>query len=60
MTISIPKITANATVATVAEGGDPTGTTAITSAYVDATVIKKASFSTLFGGAPGSLRSELL
>jgi hypothetical protein len=29
---------------TVAEGGDPTGTTAITSAYVDATVIKKAGF----------------
>jgi HK97 family phage major capsid protein len=44
MTISIPKITANATVDTVAEGGDPTGTTAITSAYVDATVIKKAGF----------------
>ena len=44
MTISIPKITANATSATVAEGGDPTGTTAITSAYVNATVIKKAGF----------------
>ena len=44
MTVSIPKITANATVATVAEGGDPTGTTQITSSYVNATVIKKAGF----------------
>jgi HK97 family phage prohead protease len=44
MTVSIPKITANSTVATVAEGGDPTGTTQITSAYVNATVIKKAGF----------------
>jgi HK97 family phage prohead protease len=44
MTVSIPKITANSTAATVAEGGDPTGTTAITSAYVNATVIKKAGF----------------
>ena len=41
MTVSIPKITANSTAATVAEGGDPTGTTAITSAYINATVIKK-------------------
>ena len=44
MTVSIPKITANATAATVAEGGDPTGTTAITSSYVNATVIKKMGF----------------
>lgn len=44
MTVSIPKITANSTAATVAEGGDPTGTTAITSAYVNATVIKKMGF----------------
>lgn len=44
MTVSIPKITANSTVTTVAEGGDPTGTTAITSAYVNATVIKKMGF----------------
>ena len=44
MTVSIPKITANSTSATVAEGGDPTGTTAITSSYVDATVIKKMGF----------------
>jgi HK97 family phage prohead protease len=44
MTVSIPKITANSTAATVAEGGDPTGTTAITSSYVNATVIKKAGF----------------
>lgn len=44
MTISIPKITANATSATVAEAGDPTGSTAIESAYVNATVIKKAGF----------------
>ena len=44
MTVSIPKITANSTAATVAEGGDPTGTTAITSAYINATVIKKAGF----------------
>jgi HK97 family phage major capsid protein len=44
MTVSIPKITANSTAATVAEGGDPTTTTAITSAYVNATVIKKAGF----------------
>ena len=44
MTVSIPKITANSTAATVAEGGDPTGTTQITSAYVNATVIKKAGF----------------
>ncbi|CAB4163151.1 Phage major capsid protein, HK97 [uncultured Caudovirales phage] len=44
MTVSIPKITANSTAATVAEGGDPTGTTAITSAYVNATVIKKSGF----------------
>ena len=44
MTVSIPKITANSTAATVAEGGDPTGTTAVTSAYVNATVIKKAGF----------------
>jgi HK97 family phage major capsid protein len=44
MTVSIPKITANSTVATVAEGGDPTGTTQITSAYVNATVIKKMGF----------------
>jgi phage head maturation protease len=44
MTVSIPKITANSTVATVAEGGDPTGTTQITSSYVNATVIKKAGF----------------
>ena len=44
MTVSIPKITANSTVATVAEGGDTTGTTQITSAYVNATVIKKAGF----------------
>ena len=44
MTVSIPKITANSTAATVAEGGYPTGTTAITSAYVNATVIKKAGF----------------
>ena len=44
MTVSIPKITANATVATVAEGGDTTGTTQITSAYINATVIKKAGF----------------
>jgi phage head maturation protease len=44
MTVSIPKITANSTVATVAEGGDPTGTTQITSAYINATVIKKAGF----------------
>jgi uncharacterized protein len=47
MTVSIPKITANSTAATVAEGGDPTGTTAITSAYVNATVIKKMGFPTL-------------
>jgi HK97 family phage prohead protease len=44
MTVSIPKITANATAATVAEGGDPTGTTAITSSYINATVIKKMGF----------------
>jgi HK97 family phage prohead protease/HK97 family phage major capsid protein len=44
MTVSIPKITANSTAATVAEGGDPTATTAITSAYVNATVIKKMGF----------------
>jgi HK97 family phage major capsid protein len=44
MTVSIPKITTNASVATVAEGGDTTGTTQITSAYVNATVIKKAGF----------------
>jgi HK97 family phage prohead protease len=44
MTVSIPKITANATAATVAEGGDPTATTAITSSYVNATVIKKMGF----------------
>ncbi|MEN9736062.1 MAG: hypothetical protein RL129_772 [Actinomycetota bacterium] len=44
MTVSIPKITTNSTVATVAEGGDTTGTTQITSAYVNATVIKKAGF----------------
>ena len=44
MTVSIPKITANSTADTVAEGGAPTGTTAITSAYVNATVIKKAGF----------------
>jgi len=44
MTVSIPKITANSTAATVAEGGDPTGTTQITSAYVNATVIKKMGF----------------
>ena len=44
MTVSIPKITQNASVATVAEGGDTTGTDAITSAYVNATVIKKAGF----------------
>ena len=44
MTVSIPKITANSTVATVAEGGDPTGTTAITSAYISATVVKKMGF----------------
>ena len=44
MTVSIPKITANSTAATVAEGGDPTATTAITSSYVDATVIKKMGF----------------
>lgn len=44
MTVSIPKITQNASVATVAEGGDTTGTDQITSAYVNATVIKKAGF----------------
>jgi HK97 family phage major capsid protein len=44
MVVSIPKITANSTSATVAEGGDPTGTTAITSAYINATVIKKMGF----------------
>jgi HK97 family phage prohead protease len=44
MTVSIPKITANSTAATVAEGGDPTGTTAITSSYINATVIKKMGF----------------
>jgi HK97 family phage major capsid protein len=44
MTVSIPKITANSTAATVAEGGDPTATTAITSSYVNATVIKKMGF----------------
>ena len=44
MTVSIPKITANSTAATVAEGGDPTGTTQITSAYINATVIKKMGF----------------
>jgi HK97 family phage prohead protease len=44
MTVSIPKITANATAATVAEAGDPTGTTAITSSYINATVIKKMGF----------------
>ena len=44
MTVSIPKITANSTAATVAEGGDPTGTTQITSSYIDATVIKKMGF----------------
>ena len=44
MTVSIPKITANSTAGTVAEGGDPTGTTAITSAYINATVIKKMGF----------------
>ena len=41
MTVSIPKITANSTAPTVAEGGDATTSTAITSSYVDATVIKK-------------------
>jgi len=44
MVVSIPKITANSTAATVAEGGDPTGTTQITSAYINATVIKKMGF----------------
>ena len=44
MVVSIPKITANSTAATVAEGGDPTGTTAITSAYINATVVKKMGF----------------
>ena len=44
MTVSIPKITANSTADTVSEGGAPTGTTAITSSYVDATVIKKMGF----------------
>ena len=44
MTVSIPKITQNASVATIAEGGDTTGTDPITSAYVNATVIKKAGF----------------
>jgi hypothetical protein len=44
MTVSIPKITQNASVETIAEGGDTTGTTAITSSYVNATVIKKAGF----------------
>ena len=44
MTVSIPKITQNASVATVAEGGDTTGTDPITSAYVNATVVKKAGF----------------
>ena len=44
MTVSIPKITQNASVATVAEGGDTTGTDPITSAYINATVIKKAGF----------------
>ena len=41
MTVSIPKITANSTAPTVAEGGDATTSTAITSSYVNATVIKK-------------------
>ena len=41
MTVSIPKITANSTAPTVAEGGDATTSTAITSAYINATVIKK-------------------
>jgi HK97 family phage prohead protease len=44
MTVAIPKITQNASVATVAEGGDPTGTDDITSAFVNATVIKKAGY----------------
>jgi HK97 family phage major capsid protein len=44
MVVSIPKITANSTAATVAEGGDPTGTTQITSAYINADVIKKMGF----------------
>ena len=44
MQVSIPKITQNSSVATVAEGGDPTGTDAITSAFVNATVIKKMGF----------------
>ena len=41
MTVSIPKITANSTAPTVAEGGDATTSAAITSSYVNATVIKK-------------------
>ena len=44
MQVSIPKITQNSSVETVAEGGDPTGTDAITSAFVNATVIKKMGF----------------
>jgi HK97 family phage prohead protease/HK97 family phage major capsid protein len=41
MTVSIPKITANSNAPTVAEGGDATTSTAITSTYINATVIKK-------------------
>ena len=44
MTVSIPKITTNTTSATVAEGASVTGTTQLTSAYVDATVIKKSGY----------------
>jgi len=44
MTVSIPKITTNASVATVAEGGDPTGTDDIASSFINATVIKKAGY----------------
>jgi len=44
MTVSIPKITTNTTSEVVAEGGDTTGTTQMTSAYVNATVQKISSY----------------
>jgi phage head maturation protease len=60
MQVSIPKITQNSSVETVAEGGDPTGTDAITSAFVNATVIKKMGFQRYSGRALGKIGSELL
>jgi HK97 family phage prohead protease len=44
MTVSIPKITVNTTSATVAEGASVTGSTQMTSGYVNATVVKKTGY----------------